>query len=157
YRIEVYYNSALYRRGYERNDLSEFSLLRIVRDPFERAVSSFRHVQRGKLAARDLARKLRRRDIAETGLSFSEFLDFLERCDLRTCAPHFARQKHPIEELLPTRYRTNASSEDLLARLNAVEAETGLPVTDFSRLEWLQRTDRKHNHRAAPAIPDNAY
>src|SRR5689334_25375638 len=38
YRTDVYYRSRFYRRAFER-DLSKFSLLRIVRDPFERAVS----------------------------------------------------------------------------------------------------------------------
>lgn len=156
YRTEVYYRSALYRNAYERN-LSKFSLVRIVRDPLERAVSSFRQVQKGGLADREMAGVLGRNDMSTTGLSFSEFLDFLERCDLRTCDPHFRIQRHPIEDRLPTRHLINASTENLLARLNQVEADFDLPVTDFGKLEWLQKISRKHSHVATPSIALDAY
>jgi hypothetical protein len=156
YRTEVYYKSALYRRAYER-DLSKFSLVRIVRDPFERAVSSFRHVQKGELAAKEIARALGRNDMSTAGLSFSEFLDFLERCDLNSCDPHFRVQRHPIEDRLPTRHLINASAEDLFSRLNEVEADFDLPITDFSKLEWLQKINRKHRHVDALATPVDAY
>ena len=156
YRTEVYYKSTLYRRAYER-DLSKFSLVRVVRDPFERAVSSFRHVQKGGLADKEIARALGRTDMSTAGLSFSEFLDFLERCDLKTCDPHFRVQRHPIEDRLPTRHLINASAEDLFSRLNEVEADFNLPITDFSTLEWLQKINRKHRHVEAPAAPADAY
>ena len=156
YRTEVYYKSALYRRAYER-DLSKFSLVRIVRDPFERAVSSFRHVQKGGLADKEIARVLGRNNMSTAGLSFSEFLDFLERCDLNTCDPHFRVQRHPIEDRLPTRHLINASAEDLFSRLNEVEADFDLPITDFSKLEWLQKINRKHRHIDAPATHADPY
>lgn len=156
YRTEVYYKSRLYLRAYERN-LSKFSLVRIVRDPFERAVSSFRQVQKGGLADKEMAGVLGRNDMSTTGLSFSEFLDFLERCDLRTCDPHFRIQRHPIEDRLPTRHLINASTENLLTRLNQVEVDFDLPVTDFGKLEWLQTISRKHSHVATPSITPDAY
>jgi hypothetical protein len=156
YRTEVYYKSALYRRAYER-DLSKFSLVRVVRDPLERAVSSFRHVQKGGLADKEIARALGRNDMSTAGLSFSEFLDFLEHCDLNTCDPHFRVQRHPIEDRLPTRHLINASAEDLFSRLNEVEADLNMPITDFSTLEWLQKINRKHRHNEAPVAPADAY
>ena len=156
YRTEVYYKSALYRRAYER-DLSKFSLVRIIRDPFERAVSSFRHMQKGGLVDKEIARALGRNDMRTAGLSFSEFLDFLEGCDLNTCDPHFRVQRHPIENRLPTRHLINASAEDLFSRLNEVEADFDLSITDFSKLEWLQKINRKHRHVEAPASPADAY
>ncbi|MEA2986406.1 MAG: hypothetical protein QOD94_2660 [Alphaproteobacteria bacterium] len=156
YRTEVYYKSTLYRHAYER-DLSKFSLVRIVRDPFERAVSSFRHVQKGGLADKEITRALGRNDMSTAGLSFSEFLDFLERCDLNTCDPHFRVQRHPLEDRLPTRHLINASTEDLFSRLNEVEADFNLPITEFGKLEWLQKINSKHRHVEAPAAPADAY
>jgi hypothetical protein len=156
YRTDVYYKSGRYRRAYER-DLSKFSIVRIVRDPFERAVSSFRHVQKGGLADKVMAKVLGRRDMGTAGLSFSEFLDFLEHCNLETCDPHFRIQRHPIEDRLPTRHLINASTENLLTRLNQVEADLQLPITDFDKLEWLQKISRKHSHVDAPSVPLDAY
>jgi hypothetical protein len=156
YRTEVYYKSRIYRRSFER-DLSKFSLVRIIRDPFERAVSSFRHVQKGGLADEAMAKTLRRRDMATAGLSFSEFLDFLERCNLRTCDPHFRIQRHPIEDHLPTRHLINASTENLFSRLKQVEADFDLPVTDFDKLDWLRKLNPAHTHVASASPPANVY
>lgn len=156
YRTEVYYKSRLYRLAYER-DLSKFSLVRIIRDPFERAVSSFRHVQKGGLADKAMARILGRRDMATAGLSFSEFLDFLERCDLTTCDPHFRIQRHPIEDQLPTRHLINVSSENLFSRLKQVEADFELPITDFDKLEWLRKLNPGHSHVEATSLPADVY
>jgi len=148
YRGNVYYKSALYRRAFQ-HDLSRYFLLRVVRDPFERAVSSFRHVHRLGSADRLIGQVLGRKDIATAGLSFSEFLDFLETCDLARCDGHYRLQRHPLEDRLPVRSLINASTEDLFARLNEVETDLGMPVTDFNKLEWLNNVDRTHSHVAA--------
>jgi hypothetical protein len=152
YRTEVYYKSRLYRKAFER-DMSTFSLVRIIRDPFERAVSSFRHVQKGGLADRAMAKILGRRDMAIAGLSFSEFLDFLEGCNLKTCDPHFRIQRHPIEDRLPTRHLINASTENLFSRLKQVEVDFDLPLTDFEQLDWLRRLNPGHSHVEATLVP----
>jgi hypothetical protein len=156
YRTDVYYRSELYRRAYQR-DLSKFRLIRVVRDPFERAVSSFRHVQKGGLADKAMTKVLGRSDMSTTGLSFSEFLDFLERCDLMTCDPHFRIQRHPIEDHLPTHSLINASTENLFTRLNQVEADLGFPITDFDKLEWLRKINPNHTHVAAESVPADVY
>jgi hypothetical protein len=156
YRTEVYYKSRIYRLAFER-DLSTFSLVRIIRDPFERAVSSFRHVQKGGLADKAIAKVLGRRDMATAGLSFSEFLDFLERCNLKTCDPHFRIQRHPIEDHLSTRHLINASTENLFSRLRQVEADFDLPITDFDKLEWLRKLNPGHSHVEATSLPADVY
>jgi len=152
YRTEIYYKSRLYRNAFAR-DLSKFQLVRIIRDPFERAVSSFRHVQKGGLADKAMGKILGRRDMATAGLSFSEFLDFLERCNLNTCDPHFRVQRHPIEDRLPTSHLINASTENLFSRLNEVEADFDLPITDFEKLEWLRKLNPGHSHVEATLVP----
>jgi hypothetical protein len=156
YRGNVYYKSALYRRAFQ-HDLSRYFVLRVIRDPFERAVSSFRHVHRNGSADHLIAQALGRRDIATSGLSFSEFLDFLETCDLAKCDGHYRLQRHPVEDRLPIRYLINASAEDLFARLNEVEADLGIAITDFNKLEWLNNVDRTHSHVAAPFDAANTY
>ena len=156
YRGNVYYKSALYRRAFQ-HDLSRYSVLRVVRDPYDRAVSSFRHVHRNGSADHLIAQVLGRRDIATSGLSFSEFLDFLETCDLAKCDGHYRLQRHPVEDRLPTRYLINASTEDLYTRLNEVEADLGIAITDFDKLEWLHSVNRTHSHVAAPFDAANTY
>jgi Sulfotransferase family len=142
YRCEVYYQSDLYRNAYDL-DLTKFKLIRIVRDPYERAVSSFRHVLRFD----EIAGPLRYRSMVERGLSFAAFLDFLEKTNLSNCDPHFCIQRHPIEDKLPVQHLINVSKEDLFKRLNEVEVDLGLPQTNLSwcdDIRWHNRPEQRH-------------
>lgn len=156
YRIDVYYRSRFYHEAYEM-DLSAFSLLRVVRDPFDRAASCFRHAVAHDFADKAIAKRLGRTNIAEQGLSFSEFLDFLEACDLTDCDPHFRLQKHPIEDKLPVRYLIDVSKEDLFTRLNQVEADLGLATTDFAKIPWFNSVAAYHNPRPVSSLANDAY
>jgi hypothetical protein len=140
-----YYRSDLYRKAFDR-DLANFAVVRVVRDPFDRAVSSFRHGLRSHLADHHLARFVGRSNLAINGLSFSEFLGALERCDLRTCNAHFRIQKHPLEDVIPVKHLINVSTQDLYTRLNEVERDIGLPVTDFAKLAWLNKLGDSRSH-----------
>jgi len=144
YRIDLYYASEHYRDAC-RLDLTDFRVVRVMRDSFDRAASSFRHLLRSRLPDETLAELLGRSDAAETGVSFCEFLDMLERIDLTTCDEHHRIQRHPIEDLLPVTHLINVSTEDLFVRLNQVEADLGLPITDFDELEWIHSLDRRRN------------
>ena len=78
------------------------------------------------------------------GLSFAEYLDFLERLDLKTCDVHFAQQRHPIEDRLKINYLINVSTDDLYQRLNAIEADLDLKRTDLRTAEWVDQIDRRN-------------
>jgi hypothetical protein len=146
YRDHVYLYSELYREAY-RQDFSQFTVLKIVRDPYERAVSSFRHML--GFGGNELRKRLRFRNIGSRGLSFAAFLDMLERTDLAGCNIHYCIQRHPIEDVLPVHHLIDVSKEDLFKRLNEVEAAVGLPHTDiravaadwFDELKWHRRPD----------------
>jgi len=155
YRSQVYLRSSLYRDALKQ-DLSDFRVVRVVRDPFDRAASSFRHVQRTGMADAYFSALLGRDDIA-AGVSFREFLDLLEHMDLTTCNPHYRIQRHPVEDKLKVTHLINISTEDLFARLNEVEAALGLPVTDFATLSWLHRKDMKRSQFNAKMEVTDAY
>jgi len=152
YRLEKYMKSKLYRDALSL-DLREFKIVRVVRDPFERAVSSFRQTQTHGYLDADFSRLLGISGVAERGVSFCEFLDLLEHLDLATCNRHIGYQRHPIEDHLPVSHLINVSAEDLFSGLNQVEADYGLPKTDFDRLDWLLQLDR-HRGVRKPRIID---
>ena len=158
YRSKVYYRGPVYRSAFD-HDLENFAVVRVVRDPFDRTVSSFRHALRTRLADRYIPGVLHRWNVSKDGLSFDEFLDFLEHSDLTTCNTHFRIQRHPLEDELPVRHLINVSTEDLFTRLNEVETDLGLPHTDFAELQWLhqadeRRTRRERRRRAGARHPD---
>jgi hypothetical protein len=156
YRTDVYYHSPQYREAVRR-DLTGFRVLRVVRDPFDRAVSSFRHAQRFGLADNEFAELLGRKNVAEAGVSFRDFLDLLERLDLRTCNEHFRLQRHPVEAVLPVTHLINISTDDLFTRLNQVESDLGLRVTDFAQLDWIHALDTRRNRFGAVLDAADAY
>jgi hypothetical protein len=156
YRIDIYYRSAGYRDAVS-GDLTGFKLLRVARDPFDRAVSSFRHALRFGVADRDFAALMDRKDVAEAGVSFRDFLDLLERLNLRTCNEHFRLQRHPVEDALPVSHFINVSREDLFARLNQVESDIGLPVTDFDELKWMHRLQANRSRSERDVFTIDAY
>jgi len=151
YRIEVYYRSQLYANAF-RQDLTKLRVIRVVRDPYSRAISSFRHALIYGFADQDIARALGRRDIKENGYSFSEFLDFLEQIDLTNCNVHFRIQRHPVEDKLRVRHLINVSTEDLFTRLNQLEAHMSLPHTDFASIPWFALSN---DHRVARGSIDD--
>jgi hypothetical protein len=135
YRTEVYYKSDLYRRAF-RMDLANFTVVRVVRDSFERAASSFRHAVAYGYVDQAIGEACGRDDVVERGYSFLEFLEFLEGSDLWHGNSHLRFQRHPVEDLLPVRHLINVSTQDLFVRLNEVEADLGLPITDLETFTW---------------------
>ena len=138
YRDFVYRYSELYRNAFSM-DFTKFKVIRVVRDPYERAVSSYRHMLSHGFRRDSLVNRLRYRDIGRTGLSFAEFLDCLERSDLTNCNPHYRIQRHPIEDVLPVHYLVNVSKDNVFKRLGEIELEVGLPPSDVAAAaaDWL--------------------
>lgn len=128
--------------------LEELTLLRVVRDPLERAVSSFRHALGTNYCRAEIQAKLGR-DIWHDGLSFQQFIDFLTLEDLDRCNPHHRRQCHPVERLRAPDVLINASRQDLFEGLNDFERRMGMPVTDFPSLQWLHDVQSKRVPRRA--------
>lgn len=151
YRTQVYSRSALYRKAC-RLDLSGFKVVKVIRDPFERAESAFRHALCTLLIRTEVAPLLGDPAIPREGLSFDRFLTFLERSDLTTCNPHFRPQRHPIEDVLPVHYLINITREDLHARLRDVERDLGLPTPGPELDDWLDSI--RHHRRPLEELRD---
>lgn len=134
---------------------SQVKLLRVVRDPLERAASSFRHAL-GTGYAREAIQRALGVDTELEGLSFERFIDFLEHEDLRSCDPHHRVQCHPVERLRQPDMVINVSRSDLFAGLNAFERLVGMPETDFAALRWLHELQAKREV-AAGEPPGDAY
>jgi hypothetical protein len=125
-----------------RDDFSDYQVVRVVRDPLHRAVSAYRHLlahPRGRLAHR-----VGMTSRVQNGLSFADYIKFLERLDLNNCDSHFAVQRHPIEDVVKVTDLINVSREDLYARLAAIEDRIGLPRTDLKSSDWVGRLNRRN-------------
>lgn len=153
YRQFVYYWSDLHRRALS-DDLSTYTVIRVIRDPYDRVASSFRHALKTGYADKELEKALPGYDPKERGISFSEFVDFLATEDLATCNVHHRRQSHPIEELLTPHHVINITQENLFTRANEVEAQIGLPLTDFQGITWAHENEKKRDVRRVEMVED---
>lgn len=109
-------------------------VVKIVRNPFERAVSSFLHAYRHGYEDAALARLLARPVDRQNRFSFREFVRHLENLDLTRCNLHHRVQATPLERhvffgLHPQ--QVIRIEDGLEPALNEIEARFGLPRTDF--------------------------
>jgi hypothetical protein len=152
YRIEVLQHpAARFRPNVEQ--LDDFTVLQVIRDPFERAASSFRHAIGLRYADQTIRTKIGV-DIPKDGLSFQQFLDFLKKEDLRACDPHHRMQSC---SLMPGRLADvviNISHQDLFQELNAFELRMRMPPTDFANLAWIHQLQATRTPKLIDMGPD---
>jgi len=133
YRGMHYRTSDAFLRGQEKL-LDDYFIVHVIRDPYLRAVSCFRHALAYPFADRHFrvfeGGGLDRR----RGFSFSRYLDFLETVDLASANLHHRQQLHRIETIKPADRVINISTGDFLHALNRLEREVGMPRTDFANL-----------------------
>jgi hypothetical protein len=125
----------------------------VVRDPFERAASAYRHALRTLLAEREMVKALGP-EILDQGFSFDTYLSFLEQIDLSTCNPHFRPQRHPLEDALPVDYLINISKEDLFTRLGGIERELGLQPAGTAMHDWVRDVEGRRPRAALENFAD---
>ena len=91
-----------------------------------------------------------RLSIAEQGLSFAEFLDYLLVIDIANCDDHFRQQWHRIEEHVLLHRVINVNKESLLSALDEFERQLALtPVKPKERedmlSQWRQTSSKYHS------------
>ncbi|HEV8690168.1 MAG TPA: hypothetical protein VGQ91_07730 [Ideonella sp.] len=153
YRIDKLYQRPDYLDARDRFGPGDVTVLRIARDPIERAASSFRHAL-GTGYAREAIGRALGVDTDLAGLSFERYIDFLETEDLDRCDPHHRRQKHPLEAVRRPDVVINTSRQDLFDALRAFERDLGMPPTDFAQLPWIHELQASRMPRSVPAPGD---
>ncbi len=138
HRIHQYLRSALYHDS-ALSGMINASPLKIIRCPYGRAVSIYRHALQTDFADIAMEAWSGGKISAGGGYSFQTFLDLLETLDMARADIHFRPQFHPLERERKPAHIVNISTSDLFADLNRFEESQGLPRTDFSTLTWLTR------------------
>jgi hypothetical protein len=151
YRQFVYYRNDGYRRRVRdalASDARGYTLLKVTRDPAKRLVSIFRHACRFPFLAGPVRSRLGF-DLRTRGLSLRDLDAVLGGMNLvvpTNANPHVCAQYHPVWDMAFDRVITlDIDSLDLDAALNEVEADLGLPTTDFAAIRGFAQM-RKHRH-----------
>jgi hypothetical protein len=139
YKDNVYQNSDYYRKGLKIFAKGGYTVVKVVRNPFDRAVSSYiaalgTGTEDGKLSSL-LDRKIdSKRNSKEFSYSFREFSWHLqEEVDNLMCCVHNLRQRHQIEKNSKLHIDYLIRLEDgLFDGLNRIEQNLNLHRTDFN-------------------------
>lgn len=151
YRLRQYQKSERYLSRLKRLSSGAFEVVKVVRDPLDRAVSSYIHAYRHGYDDEAIAKVVQRPVSRRQRFSFREFVAFLEQSNLHYCNPHHRLQVAPIERHVLFRTRPSKIiriEQGLNAALSELERGLGLPATDFTNPVF--ESDH-HTVRAAPA------
>ena len=140
HRREVYERSKFYVESVEA-DHADFRVLKVLREPYSRAVSIYRHALQTPFADKDIEVCSHGKISRFTGYSFQYFLDMLASFNMRRVDVHYRPQLHPYEELRAPDRVINISKQDLYSELSDFETSVGRPPTDFKNLTWLHRLE----------------
>ena len=145
YRIRELPKSDMYNRWLADGDPHAIRWVRVIRDPYARAVSSYRHALRHRYADAVIERVLDLR-ASERGFSFAEYLEFLRRIDIAVCDVHYRRQWHPLEQEASQVRIVNADRVPLLDALCRIAepdpAAAALMHREIARIASFHRAQR---------------
>lgn len=146
FRAEVVEKSHTYRKWLERGDPREIKWYWVVRDPVNRALSSFRHNIRFGYDDDRISEALGRVIKCADGYSFNDFLTYLESIDVHSQQTdfHVRSQQHRLMKFMPVR-ALNIDVMTLEGAMNMIEAELGLDITEFANLKGLEWLASKHH------------
>ena len=155
YRQKVLPDSAHYRAWLMNADPRKLAWVRVIRNPYKRAVSSFRHVLRyshNNNSFQDLGL-----DLSQDSLSFDSFLSRIESVDITNCNNHYRQQFHPLEQSIRPARVINADREPLLDALLDFATPTQDVRLDLdaeiSRISSFHHAHRSLNHEDFSAYP----
>ncbi|HMT28402.1 MAG TPA: sulfotransferase family 2 domain-containing protein [Bacteroidia bacterium] len=137
--------------------------IKVVRNPFHRAVSSYIHTMKYEMMHAPVKKTLWRWN---ANISFETFINYLSKIDLRTCDPHYSLQKKDYEYEIPGCFDEIISLKDIrdaFQNLNETRGThfdlTGLTSSHHSKLntQLNENVSGKKWSKLKDAIPDYKY
>lgn len=146
YRVKKLYPSRRYKAAIEEfsNSPSTYRMVKFVRDPFKRAVSSYLQAARFGHEDVGISAFLGRSLDASTRFSFREFVRYLQSIDVVKCDIHHQTQTHLLERHLIPATMFLIDLDGSLQSLPKLETFLGLAPTDPR-----QYRDSAHHTRAS--------
>jgi len=98
FRINVFYKSSQYKRNLQNILNQDTKIIKVVRNPYTRVVSSYLHAIRYGYENHSLSKFFNRQIDRDNGLSFRDYLSYLETQNLWQCNVHHRVQVHAAEK-----------------------------------------------------------
>jgi hypothetical protein len=156
YRMDVLFQSESYLRGLHEAPVTEAAWVRVIRDPYKRAVSSFQQSLTNAYNDRAVSDFVGRHVDEHSGYSFREYIEHLLHRDITTCNPHEHPQRHSIEDVVQPLRIVNIDTGDLWRELRLFEIEAGVPPMNSRNRRLLKseaaRVSEFHHTRREPML-----
>lgn len=153
YRTGILNRSDAYRawaQEFIAEGASNYTLVKFVRDPMQRCVSSFRYALKIGHADAHMERILNGPINHHLGFSFDQFLEYLAYIDLRVANIHWKLQHNRIDaEKFAEKFYINIDEDDLFLSLNLLEKKCHLKQTDFSKYKEFKESARRRHAKDA--------
>lgn len=150
----VFNRSAYFQQGIAM-DPSELRVVKVLRDPFDRTVSIYRHALKTGFADGDMEWFSGGRLTADGGYSFHQFLDLLEALNFDRANIHYRPQLHAYEAVRKPDRIINISKSDMFGSLNEFAISCGLPPVDLGDFDWLHAMERGRKAKSQPVEGDD--
>lgn len=162
YRECILYQKKAFREALTqliRNKRQGWTLIRVMRTPLNRMISSYRHALLVGYLDNSMSKTLGRQISHTEGFSIANFLEFLRSVDIMKCDLHIRAQVNPIDKLsFKKKFVINADQENLFERLNTVESHLGLAKTQFEKFELFSKIEQiHHSHQTAKVCSEKLF
>ncbi len=134
FRQEVLYASLRYQEGVRSlSEPAQLRWIRVIRDPYRRAISSYRHILRHGVGTNLPAGESSLDHLREAGLSFLDFLHLLQDSPVLLNEIHCRPQFHPLEADVTIWRLINVDVDNIQSSLEQIETELGLEIAPDER------------------------
>jgi hypothetical protein len=134
YRRNVYNKSETYKHALNQVYLPDYTRIKLVRSPYQRAVSSFIHAIKNNHVDIEISNFLDRPLTDSRRFSFEEFITFLENTGVQYCNPHHRMQALPEELQNKLSFAYIVKLEDSLHEFKLIEKALDLKPADLDML-----------------------
>lgn len=131
YRYDIYYKQDKYRLSFLAIDSRKYTRIKLVRSPYQRAVSSYIHAVKTNYAGKELSQFLGREITPTNTFTFEEFVAFLEQTGVRKCNPHHRIQAEKAELTGSLKIDRIIRLEDSYPEFRRLENDFGLKASDL--------------------------
>ena len=142
YRYDIYYRTDNYRLNFLSVYSNQYTRLKLVRSPYQRAVSSYIHALRTSYDIQELSRFLGRKIDNNNTFTFEEFVAYLEKTGVRNCNPHHRMQTEKAELSGSLKIDRIIRLEDSITEFQQLEEKYGLQSSDLGSL-----SQSHHHHK----------
>ena len=149
FRVQFLYRSNQFKNWQKAVKVEQTQSVKFVRHPFQRAVSSYRHILMSPGGGPNnhhaiLTQFLGRRVSPDDGVTFKEYLDYCEARMAWAFDHHHRVQYHPLERILPAQCVYRLEDIDLGEALNQLATKNELPDKAIENNPTYKRIDAGH-------------